>query len=51
MLENKPEELSLFIEDYLNKMWGEEEEEETNVISSPIEHSEHPKDILNTPCR
>lgn len=48
MLENRPEEMTHFIENYLNNMWGEET---SHVISSPIEQVENTKDILNTPCR
>lgn len=47
VLENRPADMTLFIDDYLNRMWGEKE---TIFVSSPIQHNDHPKDILNTPC-
>ncbi|KAG2229687.1 hypothetical protein INT48_007786 [Thamnidium elegans] len=46
VLENKPEDLTVFIESYLNTMWGEE----SKIVSSPIEQNYYDKDILNTPC-
>jgi hypothetical protein len=46
VLENRPTEMTLFIDDYLNRMWGEK----PTIISSPIQNNENQQDILNTPC-
>jgi hypothetical protein len=52
VLENRPEEMNQFIENYLNKMWASgHTEQEEQVVSSPIEQNEFTTDILNTPCR
>lgn len=54
ILENKREEMSQFMENYLNRMWegeGSCKESKEELVSSPIEQVEYSTDILNTPCR
>lgn len=59
VLENRPSDIRQFIDGYLNRMWGEasdsnksidEQQQETDFVSSPLEQDENVTDILNTPC-
>ncbi|KAK4508903.1 uncharacterized protein ATC70_013526 [Mucor velutinosus] len=62
VLENRPNDIRGFIDGYLDRMWGDasdgnknideqqEEEEEADFVSSPLDQDENATDILNTPC-
>lgn len=55
ILEHNRDEMNQFIESYLQRMWEKEGlesclKEEEQLVSSPIEKPENPRDILNTPC-